>query len=111
MKKLSLLAASAALVLSASANAAHWCEAFIERVVPNSMGITVYSTSAYDGRTLDVMYKDYDDSNFGGIYMRALDAQKYRYKVRLYPVEAKGEEDGARCDDGVKDYLRTIYRP
>ncbi|WP_440053503.1 hypothetical protein ACSLBF_11335 [Pseudoalteromonas sp. T1lg65] len=111
MKKLSLLAASAALILSTSANAAYWCEAFIERVVPTSTGITIYSTSAYDGRTLDVMHKDYDDGNFGGIYMRILDAEKYRYKVRLYPVEARGEEDGARCSDGVTDYLRTVYRP
>ncbi|MBQ4844648.1 MULTISPECIES: hypothetical protein [unclassified Pseudoalteromonas] len=111
MNKLALLLGLSTLSLSMTASAAHWCEAYIDAVVPSASGITVVATSSYNGRSLDILTKDYDDGNFGAMYMRLLDAKKGRYVVRVYPVEAKGEEDGVSCTDGTQDYLRTVVRP
>ena len=111
MFKVSKLLIVSSIFLSSSASAAHWCSAYVDAVIPGPKGITVYSTSSYNGDTLDPMFKEYGDPTFGGIYMRALDAERNRYEVRLYPVSGRDEEDGARCNDGTPDYLRTLFRP
>lgn len=110
MKIISLLSLSL-ILFTTNSQASTWCEAYIDAVVPTADGITVLSTSSYNGEKIDVMKKEYSDSNFGNVYMRLLDAKDSRYEVRLYPVSGKGEEDGAVCDDGVTDYLRSVYRP
>lgn len=108
MKFLSMISVAATFVFSVNVSAAHWCEAYIDSVTPGANGITIVATSSYDGTMLDVLTKDYDDDNFGPIYLRALSAQRNRNLVKVYPVEAKGEDDGARCKDGIADYLRTM---
>lgn len=110
MKKLmSVLALVACATVSVSANAARYCNSYVDSIRVTSQGVKVYTSNSYNNVQQDPMDLFYADSSFTSILQKLSQAQANNSVVKIYILEEFDGDDGYRCDDGVTDYIGSVH--
>ncbi|MFC0119648.1 hypothetical protein [Pseudoalteromonas xiamenensis] len=105
--KVKTLIAFAALTLSQTSFAAHYCNSSVEYLASEYNGVRAYTNT--NGRTNDPMYIAYNDSQFSSIYASLVRAQSNGETVKIYILEEQDGDDAASCRDGVVDYIGSVH--